>query len=200
MARFLPALRSKALDLPLQYSGALGPLNREQKALVGEYLAAVVGQMSAAYGADGRRRPRRWEVERAVAEGYERIVWVYKSVDAIAGNCAALPFWLLDGDNPVTDHPLIELLNGPRANPMETGHELRERLSAQVLLSRRGAFVEVGMNRRNMPHRLDLLPPGRTQPIPGDKDEPVKGFLVTLADGKRRLLDPETVLWFRKPH
>ena len=200
MARFLPALRSKDTGLApdLQsVAAALGPLSMEQKAIVGAYLGALANY----YGQSGwGRRNRRWDVDRAVAEGYERLVWVFKSVDAIAGNCSARKFRLMDGETPVTDHPLIDLLNGPKANPLETGPEFRERLSGQILLSRRGAFVEVVMSRRSTPMRVDLLPPGRTEIIPGDKDEPVKKYKVTLIDGTIRYLEPEQVIWFRKPH
>jgi hypothetical protein len=61
-------------------------------------------------------------------------------------------------------------------------------------------FVEVTMTRRNTPTRVDLLPPGRTEIIPGDRDNPIRAFKVTLADGTIRYLEREQVLWFRKPH
>jgi HK97 family phage portal protein len=195
LARFLPALRGKAH--PMQSAtDALGPMTPQTKALVGQYLSSLV-QSQYGYG----RRPKRWDVERAVQEGYERIVWVFKAVDVIASNASALPFRLLDdAQNEIADHGLLDLLNGPRANPLETGREFRERLSAQILLSYRGAFVEMTLSRRNTPTRVDLLPPSRTEIIPGDGDDPIKCYRVTLVDGTKRYLEPEQVLWFRKPH
>ncbi|MFI9845125.1 phage portal protein [Nonomuraea sp. NPDC051941] len=143
---------------------------------------------------------RAWPVERAVAEGYEKTVWVFKSVDAIASHQARLDFQLRDGDDVVDDHPLVHLLNDGRANPLETGREFRERLSAQVLLSPAGAFVEVTNSNRGTPIRLDLLPPGRTRPVPGKGADLLDRFETIAPDGRRVGIDPERVRWFRKVH
>src|SRR5439155_18136615 len=107
---------------------------------------------------------------------------------------------LLDKAGNEVEHPLVDLLNGPKANPLETGQEFRERLSAQFLLSRRGVFVEITMARRGTPLRLDLLPPGRTQIIPGDQDEPIRAWKVSLADGTSRYVDFGQVLCVGKQY
>ncbi|MET7335952.1 phage portal protein [Nonomuraea sp. NPDC005650] len=143
---------------------------------------------------------RAWPVERAVAEGYERTVWVYKSVHAIATHQARLDFILRDGDDLVDDHPLLDLLNDGRANPLESGRQFRSRLSAQILLSPAGAFVEVTESRRGTPVRLDLLPPGRTRPVPGRGADLLSHFETVAPDGRRIGIDPERVRWFRDPH
>ncbi|MER5322386.1 phage portal protein [Streptosporangium roseum] len=143
---------------------------------------------------------RAWPVERAVAEGYERTVWVFKSVDAIASHAARLDFQLRDGDDVITDHPLCDLLNDGKANPLENGRQFRERLSAQILLSPPGAFVEVTSSNAGTPMRLDLLPPGRTRPVPGKGADLLSHFEVIAPDGRHIGIDPERVRWFRKPH
>ncbi|MEU4703353.1 phage portal protein [Nonomuraea dietziae] len=152
------------------------------------------------------RDPRRsWPVERAVVEGLERVVWVFKSVDAIAGHASRLPIERVlikpDGEREViTDDPLARLLNKGRVNRLEKGPQLRKRLSGQVLLSPNGAFVEVSTNRRGQPIGLDLLPPGRTRPVPGRAGDLLSHFETIGPDGQRHTIDPERVLWFRDPH
>ncbi|MFD9947681.1 phage portal protein [Nonomuraea sp. NPDC059023] len=143
---------------------------------------------------------RAWPVERAVAEAWERTVWVYKSVDAIAGHQAKLDFQLRDGDEVITDHPLCELLNDGKANPLESGRQFRKRLSQQILLSSAGAFVEVTHSNRGTPIRYDLLPPGRTRPVPGRGADLLSHFETIAPDGRRVGIDPERVRWFRDVH
>lgn len=147
---------------------------------------------------DGMRRA--WPVERAVSEGYERTVWVYKSIHAIASHQARLDFILRDGDDLVDDHPLLDLLNDGKANPLESGRQFRSRLSAQILLSPAGAFVEVTTSNRGTPVRMDLLPPGRTRPVPGRGADLLSHFETVAPDGRRIPIDPERVRWFRDPH
>lgn len=166
----------------------------ETKVVLDQYYRTL----AALGGGAGADRP--WPIERAVAEGYERVVWVFKSVDTIASNASRLPFILKQGENVITDHPMYRVLN-KRANPLETGQQFRERLSAQVLLSRRGAFVEVTKSRAGTVVRYDLLPPGRTIPVPGTGADLLSHFEVTDArTGRRKNIAPERVRWIRKAH
>ncbi|TMR92395.1 phage portal protein [Nonomuraea basaltis] len=152
------------------------------------------------------RDPRRsWPVERAVLEGMERVVWVFKSVNAIAGHASRLPIERVlikdDGEREViADDPLARLLNAGVANQLEKGPQLRKRLSGQVLLSPAGTFVEVTTSRRGHPIGADLLPPGRTRPVPGFNGNLLSHFETITPDGRRRAIDPEKVIWFRDPH
>ncbi|MFI6634309.1 phage portal protein [Nonomuraea fuscirosea] len=152
------------------------------------------------------RDPRRsWPVERAVLEGMERVVWVFKSVNAIAGHASRLPIERVlikdDGEREViTDDPLARLLNAGIANQLEKGPQLRKRLSGQVLLSPAGTFVEMTTSRRGHPIGADLLPPGRTRPVPGFGGKLLSHFETITPDGRRRAIDPEKVIWFRDPH
>lgn len=190
-----PGLRRAALD----------PDDREhqRKVVFGDYYAALAG-----VGMAGSMRARPWPIERAVYEGYSRIIWVGKSVDTIAGQASRLKFVLKQDEDEVDDHPLLNLLN-TRANPLETGRQFRSRLGKQILLSKTGACVEVTKARNGTPLRMDLLPPGRTFPVPGtavDPDDPSGGIKLidhwetVRADGTRAFIDAENVLWFREPH
>jgi HK97 family phage portal protein len=184
--RFLPSLRGKAHPAQAQ---------DEIKTILADYYNSL-----AASGVWSTNRSRPWPIARAVEEGYERIIWVFKSVEALAGNAARLPFQLKNGDNVIKSHPLYDVLNG-QANPMETGRQFRKRLAAQVLLSKAGAFVELTRSRGGDIIRMDLLPPGRTRPIPGsDGFTLIDHYEVLRADGTRRDIDPQNVRWFREPH
>ncbi|MBO2461702.1 phage portal protein [Actinomadura violacea] len=161
-------------------------------------LASYYNALTAA-GLYNTRQTRPWPVERAVAEAYERLVWVFKSVEAIAGHASRLPVRIKDGEQVIEDHPLYRVLN-KKANPLETGRQFRKRLSAQLLLSKRGAFVELTRSRGGDIVRMDLLPPGRTRPIPGAGQTLVDHYEVWRADGSKTEIDPENVRWFREPH
>ncbi|MFD0351737.1 phage portal protein [Kitasatospora aburaviensis] len=99
----------------------------------------------------------------------------------------------------MADHPLYRVLNG-KANPLESGRVFRKRLSAQVLLSKRGAFVEVTKSRLGTITRLDLLPPDRVRPVPDPSGDYISHFEFTTRTGRLRELDPERVRWVREPH
>lgn len=169
------------------------------KVVLGDYYGAL-----AAAGITSASRARPWPVERAVAEGYERLVYVFRSVEAIAGQASRLPFRLKEtstGDI-LDDHPLYRVLN-KKANPIETGRQFRKRLGAQILLSKRGAFVQLTQARNGDILRMDLLPPGRTRPVPsgsGNTEVLIDHYEVVRADGTRSDIPAEQVRWFREPH
>ncbi|MFC7723437.1 phage portal protein [Nonomuraea recticatena] len=199
MARrtFLPGL------LPRENKTLHGGPELELKQLLSSSVSGLgtvaVSDWAANLSAAARRA---WSVDRAVAEAFERTVWVFKAVDATAENQSNLDFVLRDQDSGelIEDDPLLDLLNDGRANKLETGRQLRYRLSAQVLLSPRGAFVEITQDRRGRPIRLDLLPPGRTRPVPGKNGDLLSHFETITPDGIRIPIPPERVRWFRKPH
>lgn len=182
--RLLPALR-QAVGL-------------ERKALsTGNYGGLMPGT-SATYGFQDRAAG--WDLDAVVADGYERVVWVFKAVELIAGNASRLPFKITSGENEeVETHPLLRVMN-KRANPLETGRSFRKRLSAQVLLSKRGAFVEVTKSRAGQVVRLDLLPPDRVRIVPDLSGDYIDYFEFTRHDGVVRNLPPERVRWIREPH
>ena len=146
-----------------------------------------------------------WDMEKAVAEGYEREVWVFRAVQAIAGHAARLPFGIgrnmVDGEyqERLEDHPLLRIMN-KRANPHETGRMFRKRLSALLLLSKRGVFVEVTHSRRGQLTRMDILPPERVIPIPDPGGNYILRFEFHERDGNVREIPPERIRWIRDPH
>jgi HK97 family phage portal protein len=196
-----PSLRKTLRADPRGIRPGSGPgVPVEVKRAAGGYFTDLQRQLSVASG-------REWDVERAVREGYERIVWVFRPVNVIAENQRARKFQLTQGSAAVEDHPLARLLN-KKANPLETGPVFRKRLSAQILLSKPGAFVEVSRTRGGEPFRLDLLPPSRVRIIPGavgadprELASLVDHFELVEPDGIRvRPIEPENIRWFRDPH
>lgn len=145
-----------------------------------------------------------WSSERAVTDGLERVTWVYTCINAIASDESRLPItWRQDhpekGDEIKPEaEPLWKLLNR-RANKWESAGHFRYRLSMQLLLSKQGVFVEIERARDGTIIGLYLLPPHRTAPMP-DPDKFVSGFQVYGSGGEIYTLEPERVLWIRRPH
>jgi HK97 family phage portal protein len=195
--RWFPAIRD--LITP-------GPKPDESKTITwqGGYTSTTYAGVTNVWGTEGRADG--WDLGRVVTEGYERVIWVYKAIDTMGKHAARLPLQIGRGltedgefEEVIEDDPLLRVLNG-KANPLETGSQFRKRLSAQILLSKRGAFVEVTRSNRGTITRLDLLPPDRVIPVPDDKGEYIKHFEFTTLYGQVRELDPERVRWIREPH
>jgi HK97 family phage portal protein len=93
---------------------------------------------------------------------------------------------------------LLEILNN-RANIGENSFIFRYRLSAQLLLGTRGAFIEKIRGRDGGIIALNLLPPQSTAPIPDPKNF-VSGYEVMMPYGEKKFLKPEDVCWVRRPH
>ena len=141
-----------------------------------------------------------WDVERAVTHGNDRVTWVFKSVFAIAANAARLRVYIEDEDGEEQGgHSLLPLLNR-KANDYHDAYNFRFQLSSQILLSKRGAFIEVVRNRLDEVTALYLLPPQNTYPIP-DPKKFVSGFKVEMPYGQTdRIIPAENVEWIRIPH
>lgn len=189
--KFLPSLMGRVRGLLTQSGSATS------HAISGS-TAATSGPYGGAFTAFGGG----WDVDRAVQDGLERVIWVFRCIDAIASNQAKLPF-IIRKDDPdsgkkVEDHPLLFTMNR-RANKYETSNQFRYRLSGQLLLSKRGAFVE---KQRTPSGKLQfhLLPPGNVEPIP-DPERFVSGYRLMTANEGEVILPPEKVIWLRaKPH
>jgi HK97 family phage portal protein len=146
-----------------------------------------------------------WDFEAAISNALERVIWVFRCVDAIASNSSRLKLIGRKGD-PYEgeifdlDDTLNRLLNR-RANSYETAAEFRYRMAAQLLLSKRGAFIEVVRNNGSEIDSLHLLPPHKVEPIP-DARKFVSGYKVMKEGGSDfDKLEPENVIWIKaRPH
>jgi HK97 family phage portal protein len=144
-----------------------------------------------------------WDVERAVKEGLERVMYVMRCVDVIASNQAGLPILTRKG-NPtngeVVDHPQLFKVLNMRANSYEDAYQFRYRLSAQALLSKRGVFIEMVKDGFGDIKELHLLPPHLVEPIP-DAQTFVSGYRLQNQLAGEIIIPKEKVIWIRlKPH
>lgn len=156
-------------------------------------------------GIAGKPYKDSWDIERAYREGMAKVTWVNRCVDAIAGNQARLPAMLRADNSPDgkivknnKDNKILDILN-TKANMGENSFVFRYRLSSQLLLSSRGAFIEKVRGRDGSIVALQLLPPQHTAPIPDPKTF-VSGFEVDMRNGTKVTLKADDVIWIRKPH
>jgi HK97 family phage portal protein len=143
-----------------------------------------------------------WDIVKAYKEGVSKVTWVFRCIDVISSNQARLPMMFRKDNSPfgeaVDDHAMLKLFNNT-ANAGENAFAFRYRLSAQLLMSSRGAFVEIVRGRGGKPIALHLLPPQDTSPIP-DINKFVRGFEVKISALETRTIKPENVIWIRRPH
>lgn len=148
--------------------------------------------------------PGQWDINQAMQYAMEQVMWVFRAVDVIAENQSGVPIKLRRGLEEDTgewlDDPNLYRLLNIRANSYESAKDFRYRLSANLLLSRRGAFVEIVRDQAGRPRELHILPAGTTHPIP-DPKKFVSAYRVHRSDNDYNDLDPENVIWFKsKPH
>ena len=144
-----------------------------------------------------------WDIERAYRDGMQKVTWVFRCIDVIAGNQARLPVILRKGNDQrgeltKDNKPLLEIFNS-KSNDGENSFAFRYRISAQLLMSTRGVFIEKVRSRDGKIIALQLLPPQHTAPIP-DPKKFVAGFEVDMRNGTKFTLKPEDVCWIRRPH
>ncbi|MFF1600812.1 phage portal protein [Streptomyces mirabilis] len=188
----------------MEPAAATAPVETKDLLAGGVYTSMTYAGVTNVWGTPGRADG--WDLERVIIEGYERSIWTFKSVEAISKHASTLPIQIGRGGDErqfaevLKDHPLYKLLNR-KANPLETGDVFKKRLSAQLLLSKKGVFVEKTKNRRGVLTRLDLLPPDRVNIIPDAENSAyVSHFELTEYNGRIRELPPEKVIWIRDPH
>lgn len=144
-----------------------------------------------------------WDIERAYREGVQKVTWVNRCIDAIAGNQARLPAILRKDNNPEGEivsrkHEILDILN-TKSNEGENSFIFRYRLSSQLLMSSRGVFIEKIRGRSGKLVALNLLPPQHTSPIPHPKKF-VSGYEVLMPHGEKVIVPAEDVVWIRRPH
>jgi len=144
-----------------------------------------------------------WDIDRAYREGMQKVTWVFRCIDAIAGNQARLPVILRKGNDQrgeqtKDNESLLEIFNS-KSNDGENSFAFRYRISAQLLMSTRGVFIEKVRSRDGKIIALQLLPPQYTAPIP-DSKKFVQGFEVDMRNGTKFVLKTEDVCWIRRPH
>lgn len=185
--------------------GAFGQVKPRAGSATEHAIAGTVAAVSGSIGTVFDPSRAGWDFDQATTQALEKVIWVFRCVDAIATNFAGLKLVGRRGD-PYEGQiyqlpdPIDRLLN-KRSNEYETSEEFRYRLMSQLLLSKRGAFIEIERDQRGDPFRLHLLPPHLTEPVP-DPDEFVKEFRVTRVEGGGwDVVAKENVIWIKvRPH
>lgn len=158
-------------------------------------------------GFAGKAYSDSWDIERVYKEGMQKVTWVARCIDAIAGNQARLPIILRKDNSPdgeilagskAKNSEILKLLN-TKSNIGENSFIFRYRLSSQLLMSTRGVFIEKIYGRDGGIIGLNLLPPQSTAPIPDPKNF-VAGYEVRMPNGAIVTMKPKDVIWVRRPH
>lgn len=154
-------------------------------------IGRVIGQNASYISASGDDVGANYSV-------YQRVLWIWRCIDAIATAYSRIPMVVRaegDPDGAAREDPIARLLNR-RPNTYETAVQFKYRLATQLLLSRRGAFVEVVRNGMGQVVELHLILSTNVEPIP-DPIRYVSGYKVSNAAGGSVILQPEQVLWIR---
>lgn len=171
------------------------------KAVIARATGGSTSAMAGSYAVGGS-----WDVDKAIKNGYERVMLAFRCVDAIASAQADIPILVRRGDRldgeEVEYRDVKRLLNG-RPNTYEDSWQFRYRLSSLLLLSIRGCFVEMVPSLSGGIAEFHILPPGMVEPIPGERKKDgtrnfVDGYRVLRSvDGETEELPPERVLWIK---
>src|SRR5438046_1190096 len=138
MAKLLPSLGRDSKQFGLEPT-ATAPLERKDAATrraVGSSTAyPYVGQPYTPLGPD---------VDRMVKDGYEKVIWVFRGIDAIADKMSSWPIECgeVDPDDPdswkAVRDPIVPLLNQYTNIIERSAKYFRYRLVSQLLLSKKG--------------------------------------------------------------
>ncbi|MGM7634173.1 phage portal protein [Bacillus sp. Hm123] len=120
------------------------------------------------------------EFDKLAKEGFEKNVWVYRCVMAIARSAASIPIVLYQKKGKdlveIEQHPLLDLLNKP--NEHESAIDFREKLIAFLLLSG-NAYMEMNGPNRGAPIELWTWRPDRVTIMPGG--DYIKAFRYSVS-------------------
>ena len=99
-------------------------------------------------------------------EGYQENAIVYRCVNEIANGASAVKFNLMRGDQPIDDHPLLDLIMRP--NPMCSQSEFFQIVYSYLLLSGNSYILKTGPEERE-PQELYTLRPDRMRIVPSQR-------------------------------
>lgn len=145
-----------------------------------------------------------WDTDRGVREGMLRSVWTYKAIDTIAKSISRLPIVMPRGtyeaDSLVDprDAPMLLRRLNYKASPYEPAVAFRYRLISQLLISKKGVFVEYETDAHGEVKWMWLLNPDKVAPIPSERNF-IEGYEIDN-NGEPDRLPADRVMWIRIPH
>lgn len=150
----------------------------------------------------GQKQPAWTEVDYAklMKAAYEACQTVYSCANEVASSAACVP-WLLfrrkeDGDEEITRHPLLNLMNRP--NEFEGGTKWREKLLLYLCLAG-NVYVERSRN-SGPPKELYILRPDRVQVVKGIPAEPIAGYTYSVGGAQPVTYKKEEILHLKLFH
>jgi len=103
-------------------------------------------------------------------EGYQENAIVYRCVNEIANGASAVKFGLYRGEQPIEQHPLLDLLMRP--NPMNSQSEFFQEVYSYLLLAGNSYILKTGAENRT-PSELYTLRPDRMKIVPSKREIPL---------------------------
>ena len=103
-------------------------------------------------------RTRRDSYEDLAREGYVENAVAYRCINEISNGASAVTFKLMRGEQPIEDHPLLDLLQRP--NPTSSQFEYFRKVYSYLLLAGNSYLLRVG---DEIPKELHTLRPDRIQ-------------------------------------
>ena len=99
-------------------------------------------------------------------EGYQENAIVFRCVNEIANGASSVKFNLMRGEQPIEDHPLLDLMMRP--NPMCSQSEFFQIVYSYLLLSGNSYILKTGPEERE-PQELYTLRPDRMRIVPSQR-------------------------------
>jgi len=128
-----------------------------------------------------------------LARAYASAVWAYRCIKLRSDAVAGVPLVLLDrDDNPIEDHPLLQLLRDVNPSTMNLGDLLRATEAAYNIW---GSAYWLIVRQARRPRWLLWLNPQTVEPVT-DSQQGVIAYRQTI-DGQTREYAPEDVVVFR---
>jgi HK97 family phage portal protein len=134
-----------------------------------EHKASKTHPILVTYGV-GQEKATPKDYAQFAQEGYQKSVIVYRCIEMISNNAAAVP-WVLKSKRDrkeIEKHPLLDLLQRP--NPLQGGAEFFKSVYAFYLISG-NSYVE-NITARKLPKELWALRPDRVRVVPDAKGMP----------------------------
>lgn len=152
------------------------------------------------YANTSERGNPKWSIqndEAYIREAYEKVVWCYACIGAIASAVSSLPWLLYDTSGKklkeITNHPILDLLN-VRVNSDFTSSDFFDLWATS--LAAQGKFYARYSNPLKYDRNLEIYPmyPHLVAPVVGGDDKMLKGFEYNL---DMLEYQPNVILWDR---